>query len=188
MRLLNAQQTQQHLSLYLCIIQANGIFAGKFYKRYENFTKLFVHSKDLFVPSAKFWNVKCTTTDNQTVQRASVFISWCHWRTSRFVLGVSQAKQSLIICLFFYDEICTPLSICARCSLTLEQGSQTLGLRAACGPRVSFVRLAMLFGSFQIINIVVAKCLQKRFREIIESKLNDAQCGFRPGRSTADHI
>jgi len=31
----------------------------------------------------------------------------------------------------------------------------------------------MLFGNFQIINIYVAKCLEKRRREIIESNLND---------------
>ena len=50
------------------------------------------------------------------------------------------------------------------------------------------MRPEMLFGNFQIINIYVAKCLEKRRREIIESKLNDTQCGFRPGRSNTDHI
>jgi len=50
------------------------------------------------------------------------------------------------------------------------------------------VRPAMLFGNFQIINIYVAKCLEKRRCEIIESNLNDAQCGLRPGRSNTDHI
>ena len=50
------------------------------------------------------------------------------------------------------------------------------------------MRSAMLFGNFQIINIHLAKCLEKRCCEIIESKLNDNQCGFRPGRSIADHI
>ena len=50
-----------------------------------------------------------------------------------------------------------------------------------CGPRC-------FFGNFQIINIYVAKCLEKRLREIIESKLNYTQCGFRPGRSNIDHI
>jgi len=53
---------------------------------------------------------------------------------------------------------------------------------------VSNTRPAMLFGNFQIINIYVAKCLENRCREIIESKLNDTQCGFRPGRGTTDHI
>ena len=57
--------------------------------------------------------------------------------------------------------------------------------RAACGPQRSFV---MLFGNLQIINICVAKCLEKRCRKIIESKLNDTQCGFCPGCSTTDHI
>jgi len=46
----------------------------------------------------------------------------------------------------------------------------------------------MLFGNFQIINIYVAKCLEKRCREIIESKLGDTPCGFRPGCSTTDKI
>jgi len=47
---------------------------------------------------------------------------------------------------------------------------------------------AMLFGNFQIINIYVAKCFEKRCSEIIASKLNDAQCGFRSGRSITDQI
>ena len=33
-----------------------------------------------------------------------------------------------------------------------------------------------------------AKCLEKKSREIVESKLEDSQCGFRPGRSTTDQI
>ena len=35
---------------------------------------------------------------------------------------------------------------------------------------------------------VYAKCLEKKCREIVEPKLADAQCGFRPGRSTMDQI
>ena len=35
---------------------------------------------------------------------------------------------------------------------------------------------------------VYAKCLEKKCREIVEPKLTDAQCGFRPGRSTMDQI
>ena len=35
---------------------------------------------------------------------------------------------------------------------------------------------------------VYAKCLEKKCREIVEAKLTDAQCGFRPGRSTMDQI
>ena len=58
----------------------------------------------------------------------------------------------------------------------LDQGSQR-----------HFLRPAMLFGNLQWI-ICVAKCLEKRCREIIESKLNDVQCGFHPGRSTTDRI
>jgi len=46
----------------------------------------------------------------------------------------------------------------------------------------------MLFGNFQVINIYFAKCFEKRCREIIESKLNDTQCGLRLGRSTTNHI
>ena len=33
---------------------------------------------------------------------------------------------------------------------------------------------------------VHAKCLEKKYREIVEPKLTDAQCRFRPGRSTMD--
>ena len=33
---------------------------------------------------------------------------------------------------------------------------------------------------------VYAKCLERKGGEIAESKLKDGQCGFRPGRSTAD--
>ena len=33
---------------------------------------------------------------------------------------------------------------------------------------------------------VYAKFLEKRCREIVEPQLQDAQCGFRPGRSTID--
>jgi len=46
----------------------------------------------------------------------------------------------------------------------------------------------MLFGNFQIINIYVAKCLQKSRSEITESKLNDAQCSFRSVHITIDQI
>ena len=53
---------------------------------------------------------------------------------------------------------------------------------------VSNTRPAMRFWEFQIINICVAKCLVKRCREIMESKLSDTQCGFRPDRSITDHI
>ena len=35
---------------------------------------------------------------------------------------------------------------------------------------------------------VYAKCLERKCREIVESKLEDRQCGFRPGRSTMDQI
>ena len=35
---------------------------------------------------------------------------------------------------------------------------------------------------------VFAKCLERKFREIVESKLKDGQCGFRPSRSTSDQI
>ena len=35
---------------------------------------------------------------------------------------------------------------------------------------------------------VYAKCLEKKCREIVEPKLTDAQCDFRPGRSTMDQI
>ena len=35
---------------------------------------------------------------------------------------------------------------------------------------------------------VYAKCLERKCREIVESKLEDGQCGFRPGRGTTDQI
>ena len=35
---------------------------------------------------------------------------------------------------------------------------------------------------------VCAKCLKRKCREIVESKLEDWQCGFCPGRSTPDEI
>ena len=33
-----------------------------------------------------------------------------------------------------------------------------------------------------------AKCLKRKCREILESKLKDVQCGFRPGRRTTDQV
>jgi len=41
---------------------------------------------------------------------------------------------------------------------------------------------------FSLLGKVYAKCLEKRCREIIEPKLDDAQGGFRPGRSTTGLI
>ena len=35
---------------------------------------------------------------------------------------------------------------------------------------------------------VYAKCLGRRCREIVESQIEESQCGFRPGRSTTDQI
>ena len=35
---------------------------------------------------------------------------------------------------------------------------------------------------------VYAKCLERKCQEIVESKLEDGQCGFRRGRSTTDQI
>ena len=35
---------------------------------------------------------------------------------------------------------------------------------------------------------VYAKCLERKCREIVESKLEDGQCGFHPGRSNTDQI
>ena len=35
---------------------------------------------------------------------------------------------------------------------------------------------------------VYAKCLERKCREIVESKLEDGRCGFRPGRSTMNQI
>ena len=47
------------------------------------------------------------------------------------------------------------------------------------------------YRSISLISVwgkVYVKCLDKKCREIVEPKLTDAQCGFRPGRSTMDHI
>ena len=63
-----------------------------------------------------------------------------------------------------------------------KPGSQTRG------PRGRFVRPAMLFGNFLIINSYVAKCLVKRRRQTIESNLNDTQCGFSSGHSNTGYI
>ena len=41
---------------------------------------------------------------------------------------------------------------------------------------------------FSLPGKVYAKCLEKKCREIVESKLKDGQCGFRPGCSTTDQI
>ena len=40
----------------------------------------------------------------------------------------------------------------------------------------------------RLLGKVYAKCLEKKCREIVESKLEDGECGFRPGRSIADQI
>jgi len=69
-----------------------------------------------------------------------------------------------------------------------SSGSQTYSPWAAFCLQGPFVRSTMLFGNFQIINIYVVKCLEKRCCEIIESNLNDTQCGFRPARSNTDNI
>ena len=55
-------------------------------------------------------------------------------------------------------------------------------VRAFCVTRDAFWEFS------NIINIYVAKCLGKRRHEIIESNLNDTQCGFRPGRSNTDNV
>ena len=50
------------------------------------------------------------------------------------------------------------------------------------------MRPAMLFGNFQIITIYCTLPNALKKDTIIESKLNDTLCGFRPGRSNADNI
>ena len=50
---------------------------------------------------------------------------------------------------------------------------------------------APIIGALSLISVpskVYAKCLEKKCRKIAEPKLTDAQCGFRPGRSTMDQI
>jgi len=46
----------------------------------------------------------------------------------------------------------------------------------------------MHFGNFQIINIYVVTCLEKRCHKIIEPKLNDTRCVFFHGSTTTDQI
>ena len=41
---------------------------------------------------------------------------------------------------------------------------------------------------FSLPGKMYAKCLEKKCREIVESMLEDGQCGFCPGRSTTDQI
>ena len=41
---------------------------------------------------------------------------------------------------------------------------------------------------FSLPGKIFAKCLERKCQEIVESKLEDGQCGFRPGRSTTDQI
>ena len=84
-----------------------------------------------------------------------------------------------------HKRLCGVIAGRALCRLALNQGSQTHGLRAARGPRGSLVRPAMLFGNFQITWTYVAKCFEKRCREIIESKLNDTVAIRKPERASA---
>jgi len=84
-----------------------------------------------------------------------------------------------------HKRLCGVIAGRALCRLALNQGSQTHGLRAARGPRGSLVRPAMLFGNFQITWTCVAKCFEKRCREIIESKLNDTVAIRKPERASA---
>ena len=47
------------------------------------------------------------------------------------------------------------------------------------------------YGEISLLSLpgkVYAKCLKKNWQEIVESKLEDGQCGFRPGRSTTEQI
>ena len=44
-------------------------------------------------------------------------------------------------------------------------------------------------GALKVVNTVKgAKCLERKYPEIVELKLEDCQCGFCPGRSTTDQI
>ena len=47
------------------------------------------------------------------------------------------------------------------------------------------------YGGVSLRNLpgkVYAECIERKCQEIAESKLEDGQCGFRPGRSTTDQI
>jgi len=39
-----------------------------------------------------------------------------------------------------------------------------------------------------LLGKVYAKCIERKCREIVESKLEDGQCDFRPGSSTTDQV
>jgi len=64
----------------------------------------------------------------------------------------------------------------------LAQGSQTRG------PHVTHESVLCGQRCFLGIHTSVGKCLEKRYRKLTESKPNEIQCGFRPGRSTTDLI
>ena len=53
----------------------------------------------------------------------------------------------------------------SHCDSGSTSQARVSNTRPACDPRGSFVRPAMLFGNFQIINICIAKCLEKRCRD-----------------------
>ena len=42
--------------------------------------------------------------------------------------------------------------------------------------------------TLSLLGRVHAKCLERKYLEIVKSKLHDCQKGFRSGRSTTDHI
>jgi len=96
---------------------------------------------------------------------------------------------------FFEEKLCKypsiaihwPRSVCCVSTVVAKELTNNSGSQTS-DPRGRFVRTAKLFRNFQIINIYLAKCLEKRCSQIIESKLIDAQWGFHSSHSTTDHI
>ena len=95
------------------------------------------------------------------------------------IIAIEIWPGSLFSCSYEFYVICAVI--------TSPRGLRP-GVSNARPARAFFLRPAMLFGNFQVINIYFAKCFEKTCLEIIESKLNDTQCGLRHGRSTTDHI
>ena len=90
-------------------------------------------------------------------------------RTNGFVTVISSqreglGKMALGIVKYFYDCSSQPIGF--------------IWFAVSCrGPGISLLSLP---------GRVYAKCLERKCREIVESKLQDSWCGFRPGRSTTD--
>ena len=107
------------------------------------------------------WYVWCWSVEVLSALWSSLGVSCM----SCYRLLWAQLRTCLLdCCCSVFAESCSCLFLvwcvwyCRRNSV--EQGSQTRG------PRGRFVRPGMFFGNFQMFNNYVAKCLEKRCREI----------------------